>query len=100
MSPTQKRRLARKAKAAKLTMGEFLRRGGENYVPDDTPALLDHVAKDVVRATHRAIRSIDKTLSIVTESAARMHALNQSRKKTSRYGALNESGMRLQERFV
>lgn len=80
MSPTQKRRLARKAKAAKLTMGELLRQAGESYSPGEDPALLDHLAKDVIRATSKAIRSIDKTLSLVAESEARIHALNKSRK--------------------
>ena len=38
MSPAQKRRLARKAKAANLTMGELLRQGGERFSPAEDDA--------------------------------------------------------------
>src|ERR1044071_1272677 len=47
MSHSQKLRLARKAKEAKLTMGELLRRGGERYSPEEDPALLDQFARQV-----------------------------------------------------
>lgn len=81
MSPGQKRRLAQKAKAANLTMAELLREGGERYVPADDPALLDHMAKQVIRETKKTIRAIDKTLTLVAESEARMLALSKTRKK-------------------
>ena len=81
MSPGQKRRLAQKAKAANLTMAELLREGGERYVPADNPALLDHMAKQVIRETKKTIRAIDKTLALVAESEARMLALSKTRKK-------------------
>jgi len=59
MSHSQKLRLARKAKVAKLTMGELLRRGGERYSPDEDSDLLDQLAvlpgKLFVRLTTRLI---------------------------------------------
>lgn len=81
MSPAQKRRLARKAKAANLTMGELLRRGGERFSPTEDEAMLDQFAKQVVRATEKAIQSINKTLALVAESEARIQALGKSRRK-------------------
>ena len=45
MSPAQKRRLARKAKAANLTMGELLRQGGERFSPAEDDAALDQFVK-------------------------------------------------------
>jgi hypothetical protein len=81
MSPAQKRRLARKAKAANLTMGELLRRGGERFSADDDPAMLDQFAVQVTEATRRAIRSIDKTLALVAQSEARIQALVKRRGK-------------------
>jgi hypothetical protein len=81
MSLAQKRRLARKAKAANLTMGELLRRGGERFSPADDDAMLDQFAKQVARATQRAIQSIDKTLALVAQSETRIHALTKSRRK-------------------
>lgn len=82
MSPAQKRRLSRKAKAAKLTMGELLRQGAERFSPKDDLALLDQFAKQVSQATHKAIRSIDRTLASVAESEARIQALTKSKRKS------------------
>jgi hypothetical protein len=81
MSLAQKRRLARKAKAANLTMGELLRRGGERFSPAEDDGMLDQFAKQVARATQRAIQSIDKTLALVAQSEIRIHALTKSRRK-------------------
>jgi len=81
MSLAQKRRLARKAKAANLTMGELLRRGGERFSPAEDDVMLDQFAKQVARATQRAIQSIDKTLALVAQSEIRIHALTKSRRK-------------------
>ena len=73
--PLTKLRLARKAKVAKLTMGELLRRGGERYLPDEDSALLDQFARQVRRAAGKAIRSIDHTLDLVAESERRIQQL-------------------------
>lgn len=82
MSPAQKRRLARKARAANLTMGELLRQGGERFSPTEDDVMLDQFAKQVTKATDRAIQSIDKTLALVAQSEARIQAmLMKSRKK-------------------
>ena len=81
MSSAQKSRLARKAKAAGLTMGELLRQGGERFTPGEDLAILDHLAKDVIRTTNKTIRSIDKTLSVVAESEARIAAMTKAHKK-------------------
>ena len=78
MSHSQKLRLARKAKVAKLTMGELLRRGGERYSPDEDPALLDQFARQVRRAARKAIRSIDHTLDLVAESERRIQQLTRA----------------------
>ena len=72
MSLTQKRRLARKAKQANLTMGELLRQGGERFSPIEDPAVLDHMANQVIRSTTKTILAIDKTLAMVAESERRM----------------------------
>lgn len=81
MTPAQRRRLARKAKAANLTMGELLRRGGERFSPTEDEVLLDQFAKQVTRATQQAIQSIDNTLALVAQSESRIQALNKSRRR-------------------
>ncbi|TKB57880.1 MAG: hypothetical protein E8D49_12850 [Nitrospira sp.] len=78
MSHSQKLRLARKAKVAKLTMGELLRRGGERYSPDEDSDLLEQFARQVSRAAGKAIRSIDRTLDLVAESERRIQQLTRA----------------------
>ena len=78
MSHSQKLRLARKAKVAKLTMGELLRRGGERYSPDEDSDLLDQFARQVSRAAGKAISSIDRTLDLVAESERRIQQLTRA----------------------
>ena len=78
MSPAQKRRLARKAKAANLTMGELLCQGGERFSPAEDDAALDQFAKQVTKATQRAIQSIDKTLALIAQSETRIQVLTKS----------------------
>lgn len=78
MSHSQKLRLARKAKVAKLTMGELLRRGGERYSPDEDSDLLDQFSRQVSRAAGKAIRSIDRTLDLVAESERRIQQLTRA----------------------
>ena len=82
MSRTQKRRLARKAKLANITMGELLRQGGERFTPMEDSDFLDHMATQVIRATTKTIRSIDKTLSLVQQSESRMDALNKRKRES------------------
>lgn len=82
MSRTQKRRLARKAKLANITMGELLRQGGERFSLLENQDILDHMAKQVMRGTSKTIRAIEKTLSLVAESEARMETLQKSNKKS------------------
>ena len=72
MSLTQKKRLARKAKQANLTMGELLRQGGERFSPLDDIGALDYMARQVIRSTTKTIHAIDKTLALVAESERRM----------------------------
>ena len=67
MSHSQKLRLARKAKVAKLTMGELLRRGGERYSPDEDTALLDQFARQDRKSTR--LNSSHERLSRMPSSA-------------------------------
>lgn len=86
MSKAQKLRLARKAKVAKLTMGELLRQGAERFAPGDDPTVLEHMAQHVTRATTKAIRSIDHTLALVAASEQRIEQLTRSTSKKGYHG--------------
>lgn len=72
MTKAQKAALARKAKAAHLTMGEFLRRAGDAYDPQEDPALLAGLIDQVLKSTAEATRAIDEALRCVAESEARL----------------------------
>ncbi|WP_447985858.1 hypothetical protein [Nitrospira sp. Nam74] len=81
MSPAQERRLARKAKAANLTMGELLRQAEEWYIAPEDLELLDQFAKQVIRATQKTVRGIDKSLALIAQSEARLATMTRSTKK-------------------
>lgn len=86
MSKAQKARLARKAKASNLTMGELLRQGGERFDPQEDLALLSRLAQHVTLTTTKAIRAIDQTLSLVAASERRIEHLTRTTRKTSSHG--------------
>ena len=90
MSKAQKTRLARKAKASKLTMGELLRQDSERFDPQENLALLAHLAHlahHVTLSTNKTIREIDHTLSLVAASERRIERLMRTTRKTSSHGA-------------
>lgn len=86
MSKAQKHRLARKAKASKLTMGELLRQGGERFDPQEDPTLLARLAHHVTLRTTKTIRAIDHTLALVAASERRIERLTRATRKTSSNG--------------
>lgn len=75
VTKAQKAELARKAKAANLTMGEFLRRAGDAYDPQEDPALLAGLIDQVLKSTTEATQAIDEALRCVAESEARLTKL-------------------------
>lgn len=79
MSRAQRARLRHKAKTTGLSIAELLRRGGEQYTRTADLAAFDHVARDVIRTTDKAIQSIETTLALVAQSEARIRALRPSR---------------------
>lgn len=68
----QKARLAKRAKAANLTMGEFVRRAAEAYEPDADEKALDSLIERVKKTADQAARAIEEALAFVTESQKRI----------------------------
>ena len=68
----QKARLAKRAKAAKLTMGEFVRRAAEAYQPDADEKVLEKLIDQVKETADQATRAVETTLALVTESQKRI----------------------------
>lgn len=68
----QKARLARRAKAANLTMAEFLRRAAEQYQPDADEKALEKLIDQVKETGDQATRAVEAALAFVAESQERI----------------------------
>ena len=76
VTPEQKARIAARAKAAKLPVGEFMRRAAESYSPDDEDeATLNGLLLQVTRTTERASKALESALRAVAASQRRIAAL-------------------------
>ena len=80
MSKDQKAQIAKRAKAARLTMGEFLRRAAFAYRPDEDEESLDGLIDQVKKTTRAASRSIDQAIAFVTASQQRIAAMEAAHK--------------------
>ena len=68
----QKARLAKRAKAANLTMGEFVRRAAEAYRPDEDENALEKLIDEVKETAEQATRAVEAALALVAESQKRI----------------------------
>lgn len=74
VTEAQKARIAKKAKDAKLTMNEFVRRAAEAYEPDDEK-IPDGLIDQLKRTAQKASQAIDTVIALVDESNARIEGL-------------------------
>ncbi len=79
LEPEEKRALARRAKAAGITVNEYARRALRAFNPD---ALVEEqiaaVLKELDASTDQAERSLDAALASIAESNKRLSRLNKS----------------------
>ena len=75
MSRAEKAALAKKAKAARLTMGEYLRRAADAYDPFAEEAHLDTLIERVRESTAQASRALEKALKQCDKSDQRIAAM-------------------------
>lgn len=68
----QKARLAKRAKAANLTMGEFVRRAAEAYQPEADEKALEKLIEQVKKTADEATRAVEAALARVAESQKRI----------------------------
>lgn len=80
VTPAEKKQIARMAKAAGLSMGEFLRRAAASFHPSDDDQMLEGMIGQMARTTARASAAIDEALSFVEASNKRIKALEGKRK--------------------
>jgi uncharacterized protein (DUF1778 family) len=75
VTPAQKALFARKAKASKLTVNEFVRRAAEVYDPSDEDDALERLVAQVKQTTQEATAALEAALHSCAQSAARIDAM-------------------------
>lgn len=78
VTPTQKAQFARKAKALKLTVNEFVRRAAETYNPSDDDEALLRLVMQVKQTTQEATLAMDAALKACAESNQRIAKLESA----------------------
>ncbi len=75
MTATEKTRIAKRAKQAGLSMGEFMRRAAASYRAQEDEQALDAMIDQMLKATDRAERAIDAAMEFVAASNQRIEQL-------------------------
>lgn len=68
----EKASIAARAKNAKLTMGEFVRRATGTYNPNEDDSLLEGLITQVEKSTAQANKALDDALKAIAESNKRI----------------------------
>jgi hypothetical protein len=70
MTPSEKARLETKARQAKISVGEFVRRSVDNYDPDEIQQLeqLADLARAFRESAERASAAVDRTRENIAET--------------------------------
>ena len=79
VTPTQKALFARKAKASKLSVSEFVRRAAEVYDPSDDDEMLMRLAVEVTRTTLAATAVLTAAVRACTRSNRRIANMEAAR---------------------
>ena len=76
----EKAQIAAMAKAADLSMGEFLRRAAASFLPAEDERMLEGMIDQMLKTTAQANAAIDEALAFVEASNERIAALEAQRK--------------------
>lgn len=77
VSTAEKARIARMAKSAGLSMGEFLRRAAAAFRPSDDDRILEGMIDQMNKTTAQANAAIDQALAEVEASNKRIAAMER-----------------------
>ncbi len=81
MTAKEKAQVAKRARAAGLSMGEYLRRAAESFRPsDEDNKALEGMIGQMLKTTERANQAIDEALAFVEASNQRIASLEAQRK--------------------
>ena len=75
VTKAQKAQISTNAKAANLTMGEFMRRAVEAYQPEQDQAVLEGSIGQVLKTTAHATQSLEDALAFIAASQQRIDAM-------------------------
>ena len=81
VTKAQKQRLTARAKAAGLSTGEYLRRAGDAYQPEDEEAMLQGLLDQVLKTTRQAERAMEEALAYVAASEKRLAKLEAKQER-------------------
>jgi hypothetical protein len=82
VSTEEKAEIARLAKDAHLSMGEFLRRAAASFRPGEDDRMLEGMIVQMAKTTAQASAAIDEALAFVEASNQRIAAM-EARKKAN-----------------
>lgn len=71
----EKKRIAKKAKDAGLSMGELLRRAAVSYRPSEDDEALEAMIAQMLKSTQAANAAIDDALAYIAQSDKRIAAM-------------------------
>lgn len=76
----EKAMIAKLAKDARLSMGEFMRRAAASFRPNEDEKMLEGMIDQMVKTTARAAAAIDDALTYVKASNERIAEMEAKRK--------------------
>ena len=79
VTTSEKSRIAKMAKDAGLSMGEYLRRAAASFSPSQDDAAMEAMIGQMVKATKAANRALDDALAYVEQSNRRIDAMEAKR---------------------
>ena len=80
MTAKEKAQIARKAKEAGVSMGEYLRRAAESFRPSEDDKALEAMIDQMLKATERADQAIEDALTFIDASNRRIAKMESERK--------------------
>jgi hypothetical protein len=72
VTPQEKETIAKMAKDAHMSMGEFLRRAASSFRPSEDEQVLERMIDQMLKTTARASTAVDEALSFVDASNRRI----------------------------
>jgi hypothetical protein len=82
VTATEKSQIAKRAKKAGLSMGEYLRRAAASYNTSEDEAALEAIIEQMLKATENAETAIDDAIAFIAESNKRIDKMEAQHKKS------------------